>query len=124
MPGERGDVGERRDLVDDDTIRARIASEYAASGYVWCPHSATAAEAFARLSEDEQRERGWIAACTAHSYKFAEAIEPVVGAEIAPPPALAAILGRATRKTCIAAELGELARALGGAVEAPVRHEA
>lgn len=102
----------RIELVDDAAIRSRIQAEYRASAYVWCPHSATAAEAYARLGREERRERPWIAAATAHPFKFRESVEPLIGAEIAPPPALAAILGRAARKTAIPADLGALARAL------------
>ncbi len=43
------------ELIDDDAIRARIVSEYRETGYVWCPHSATVAEAYARL-DDQARE--------------------------------------------------------------------
>lgn len=100
------------DLVDDDTIRARIRTEYEASGYVWCPHSATAAEAYARLPGEARDERPWIAAATAHPFKFAEAIEPLIGRQIEPPPALRAILGREAKKTAIPAELSALAHAL------------
>ncbi|QAY76840.1 threonine synthase [Sphingosinicella sp. BN140058] len=108
----------RVDLVDDETIRARMKSEYEESGYVWCPHSATAVEAWARLPAAEQAERTWIAAATAHPYKFAEAIEPVIGAEIPPPPALAAILGRPARKRSVPAQLGALVLALDGEAQA------
>src|SRR3546814_3303769 len=41
--------------VEDESIRARIRTDHEASGYVWCPHSATAAEASVRL--DAQRDR-------------------------------------------------------------------
>jgi threonine synthase len=102
----------RIDLVDDTTIRARMKAEYDASGYIWCPHSATAVEAWSRLPEGERSERPWIAAATAHPYKFAEVIEPVIGTKIAPPPALAAILGRRAEKTLVPAELSALADAL------------
>jgi threonine synthase len=102
----------RVDLVEDEAIRARIAAEYRASRYIWCPHSATAAEAFARLSDGERDARPWIAAATAHPFKFRESIEPLIGASIAPPPALAAILGRTARKTVIPAELAALTAAL------------
>jgi threonine synthase len=98
--------------VDDETIRARIVSEYEASGYVWCPHSATAAEAYARLPEPQRAERTWLAAATAHPYKFREGIEPLIGATIAPTPALEAILDRQARKTSIPAELEAVANAL------------
>jgi threonine synthase len=98
--------------VADAAIAARIREEFARTGYVWCPHSATAAEAYRRLSPDEQAARPWIAAATAHPYKFRQVVEPLIGAEIAPAPALAAILGRASRKRSIAASLDALAGAL------------
>jgi threonine synthase len=99
-------------LVDDDTIRARVVAEYRASGYVWCPHSATAAEAYARRAPERLAERPWIACATAHPYKFADVVEPLIGATIAPPPALAAILSRETRKSEIPATLDALAAAI------------
>ena len=110
LPAEAAEV--RVELVDDDAIEARMRSEYEASGYVWCPHSATAAEAYARLPEAARTERPWIAAATAHPFKFAEAIEPVIGTRIAAPPALAAILGRSGRKISIPAQAEALAEAL------------
>ncbi|MBV9527607.1 MAG: hypothetical protein JOZ79_04470 [Sphingomonas sp.] len=113
LPAEHRDV--QVELVDDESIRARIRREYQASGYVWCPHSATAAEAHARLPESKRDERPWIAAATAHPFKFAEAIEPLIGRTIDPPPALAAILGRSSHKIAIPADDGALARALGEA---------
>ncbi|WP_114954821.1 threonine synthase [Sphingosinicella terrae] len=99
--------------VEDETIRARIVAEFERTGYVWCPHSATAAEAYARLGEDRRRERVWIAAATAHPYKFADVVEPLVGETLAPPPALAAILDREASARPIAADLASLAEALG-----------
>jgi threonine synthase len=87
-------------------------TEYEASGYVWCPHSATAAEAYARLPEQDRAERPWIAAATAHPFKFSEGVEPVTGARIEPPPALKAIHGRRVEKASIPAELGALVEAL------------
>jgi threonine synthase len=92
------------ELVDDDTIRARIRTEYERSGYVWDPHSATAAEAWARTDDARRAGRVWIAAATAHPYKFAEVVEPVIGKSIEPPPALAAILGRKAHKETIGAD--------------------
>ncbi|MFL6735086.1 MAG: threonine synthase [Sphingomicrobium sp.] len=99
--------------VDDDAIRARIVSDYRSSGYVWCPHSATAAEAFDRLPRDLQDERPWIACATAHPYKFADVVEPLVGRVIEPTPALAAINHRSSRAVPLRADLTELARFLG-----------
>jgi threonine synthase len=100
------------ELVDDDTIRARLVEDYRSSGYVWCPHSATAAEAYARMPAEKKAERPWIACATAHPYKFADIVEPLIGTTIAPPPALEAILSRETRKTEIPATLDALAAAL------------
>jgi threonine synthase len=99
-------------LVADEAIRARVKSAHEASGYVWCPHSATAAEAYARLDDAERSERAWVGAATAHPFKFAEVVEPLIGASIEAPPALKAILGRAARKDCIPAEPAALADAL------------
>ncbi|HYC95690.1 MAG TPA: threonine synthase [Sphingomicrobium sp.] len=105
----------RVELVDDDQIRARIKTDHDASGYVWCPHSATAAEAYARLSDQEQGARPWVVAATAHPYKFADLIEPVIERTVEPTNALAAILGRETRKTPVAPTLAALANALAAA---------
>jgi threonine synthase len=90
------------ELVDDATIRARIAAEYARSHYVWDPHSATAAEAYVRMEPADRARRTWIAAGTAHPYKFAEIVEPAIGRAVEPPAALAAILGRKAHKQAIA----------------------
>ena len=97
-------------LVTDDEIKARIVSE--AGEYIWCPHSATAVETWTRLSDSERPERPWIVAATAHPYKFAETVEPLIGRRIEPTPALAAILDRPQHKIRIGANLGELREAL------------
>lgn len=111
MPKAQVEV--RVELVDDDQIRARIKADYARSEYVWCPHSATAAEAYARLSDEDRSERSWIVAATAHPYKFADVIEPVIGRTVEPTPPLAAILDRPVRKGGITPDLDTLAGALG-----------
>lgn len=98
--------------VDDDAIRSRIALEHARSNYVLCPHSATAVEAWERLDPARQAERPWIAAATAHPYKFADVVEPLIGETLEPPPALAAILGRKAQAHRIPATLEALAGAL------------
>jgi threonine synthase len=99
-------------LVEDDEIRARITADYLASGYVFCPHSATAAEAYARLAPERRAERPWIACATAHPYKFAEIVEPLIGEILEPPPALARILGREGKFLSIAPTPQALAAAL------------
>ena len=106
-----GEVGV--ELVDDEAIRARIVAEDRASGYVWCPHSATAAEAHARLTPAQRDERPWLLCATAHPFKFAGIVEPLIGRRLAPPPALAAILDREARALPIPADSAALARVLG-----------
>ncbi len=110
LPEDQGEV--RVQLIDDEAIRARIRADYQACAYVWCPHSATAAEAYARLSEAERAERSWMLAATAHPYKFRDTIEPLIGRTIEPPPALEAILNRPMHKSTIPASLEALAEAL------------
>jgi threonine synthase len=101
--------------VDDDAIRNRIKIDFGRSGYVWDPHSATAAEAYARMSQAQRGPRAWILAATAHPYKFADVVEPVIGEKVAPPPALQSILGRKARKAQIPAGLQALALELKNA---------
>jgi threonine synthase len=110
LPREARAVGVQ--LVIDEEIKARIATEYRDSGYVWCPHSATAVEAWSRLPDAVRFERPWIAAATAHAYKFAEVVEPLIGQTVEPSPALAEILDRPTRKIRIGASLSALANVL------------
>lgn len=100
------------ELVDDEAIRARVTAEYQSSGYVWCPHSATAAEAFARLPRERRAERPWIAAATGHPFKFAGAIEPLIRGRIEAPPALKAMLHRKAEKLTIPADVEALAETL------------
>ena len=67
-------------VVDDDAIRGahpqRITRRY---GEIWCPHTATAAEVYARLPEAERRAQHWVLVATAHPAKFREIVEPLVG---------------------------------------------
>jgi threonine synthase len=107
-PGHRQLSVER---VEDEAIAARIAADHRA-GYLWCPHSAVAAEAYARLDQGRQVERAWVAAATAHPFKFAEILEPLTGDRIEAPPALTAIFGRPLRKVAAPPEVAEFARLL------------
>jgi threonine synthase len=101
----------RVELVGDEQIKARISAEFALSHRAWCPHSATAFEAWSRLPD--QHKQPWIAAATADPYKFAEIVEPLIGEELKPSPALAAIAVRRSRKAIIPARIDALAEALG-----------
>lgn len=100
------------ELVNDEAIAKRIAAEFRESGYVWCPHSAIAAETWRRLAAGQREERLWVAAATAHPFKFAEIVEPLIGRQIEPSPALASIAGRPTSKERIPARLPALTELL------------
>lgn len=105
-----GEIGV--ELVTDAEIRSRITTEYRSSNYVWCPHSATAVEAWSRLPEAQRSGRPWIAAATADPFKFRETVEPLIGRKLEPSPALEAILTRPTDKVRIGASLSALASVL------------
>lgn len=84
--------------VNDDAIRARIKTDHERFGYVWCPHTACAAEALARQPERVARARPWLIAATAHPFKFADVVEPVTGERISlrlrSPPCWTGLRGR------------------------------
>ncbi|MFO1504613.1 MAG: threonine synthase [Steroidobacteraceae bacterium] len=65
--------------VDDAAIRDRIRADHARYGVIWCPHTATAAETWARMSASERAARPWVLVATAHAAKFRETVEPLVG---------------------------------------------
>ncbi|PIW32055.1 MAG: threonine synthase [Rhodobacterales bacterium CG15_BIG_FIL_POST_REV_8_21_14_020_59_13] len=93
--------------VDDDAIRNRIKADHARFGYTWCPHSACGAEAYARLCQ-ARLGRNWLIAATAHPYKFADIVEPVIGEAIKPPATLSAVLDRPMRAEDCDADLAAL----------------
>jgi len=78
--------------VDDATIRARIGEDFMHYGREWCPHTATAAEVYARLEPDERRSHPWVLVATAHPAKFNEVVEPILGVTIEIPEALNRLL--------------------------------
>ncbi len=78
--------------VDDATIRRRIGEDFMRFGREWCPHTATAAEVYQRLSERERRDNPWIVVATAHPAKFNDIVEPIIGTAVDVPPALARLL--------------------------------
>ena len=61
-------------------------------GREWCPHTATAAEVYSRLSAAQRRASPWILVATAHPAKFNEIVEPIIGRPIAIPETLATLL--------------------------------
>lgn len=105
--------------VDDDAIRARIRNDFERTGYIWCPHSAIAAEAWHRLPEAAREQRVWIAAATAHPYKFADIVEPLIGQAVQPSAPLAAVMGRPSTVDEMKAGMDALTAALSGAFFTP-----
>lgn len=96
--------------VDDDTIRHRIREDHAAHGVTWCPHTATAAEAWHRLPD--RADRPWIVVSTAHPAKFREIVEPLVGEAVAVPASLARLEALATHRVELEPQLAALRREL------------
>jgi threonine synthase len=101
--------------IDDATIRAAIGAEFARAGLVLCPHTAAGLAAYRALADDDRRRGHWVVAATAHPAKFPETVEPLLGRRVDPPPALAALLGRASRRTLIDAGIDALAAQLAEA---------
>jgi len=98
--------------IDDATIRASIGAEFARSGVALCPHSAAGLAAYRALPADDRRRGRWVVVATAHPAKFPETVEPLLGRRVESPPALAALLGRPSRKTLIDARIEALATEL------------
>jgi threonine synthase len=80
------------DSVDDATIRSRIGEDFMHYGREWCPHTATAAEVYSRLSVEERRDRPWVLVATAHPAKFNEIVEPIIGKPVTIPDSLDRLL--------------------------------
>jgi threonine synthase len=97
--------------VSDDEIRATIQRDYAAFGHAWCPHTATAACVYRRL-EPRRRAQRWVLVATAHPAKFNDIVEPLIGATVPVPQALAALLELPSVQTEVEPRLEELRRVL------------
>jgi threonine synthase len=94
--------------VSDEEIRARIRAGYRDYGQIWCPHTATAAEAWERLSPARRRERRWVLVSTAHAAKFREIVAPLIGREVPMPQSLARLFARPLQCVEIDATLAAL----------------
>jgi threonine synthase len=95
--------------VSDEQIRARIGIGYEQYGQIWCPHTATAAEAWERLSPERRAARRWVLIGTAHPAKFPEIVEPLIGRKVPVPESLAALFARASTSVEIEPQLAALA---------------
>jgi threonine synthase len=98
--------------IDDEATRRRIRVDYERYGRVWCPHSAVAAEAYARLAPDERARGRWVLVATAHPAKFRETIEPLIGATLTMPQNLARLFDRPSSRIEIEPTLDALNSAL------------
>ncbi len=98
--------------VDDEAIRRRIAQGDRELGVVFCPHTAAAAEAYARLPEPKRRSTRWVVVATAHPAKFETVVEPLVGRALEVPAPLARLLDRTPVEREIGPALDELREAL------------
>ncbi len=101
------------DSVDDATIRTRIGDDFMHYAREWCPHTATAAEVYSRLSAAERRDRPWVLVATAHPAKFNEIVEPIIGKPVSIP----ASLDRLLRLPQHAVDLPPTLEALAAALE-------
>lgn len=101
----------RATRVDDAKIRATIAAAPARHGIVPCPHTATGLKALEDLRAAGDR-RPWAVAATAHPAKFESIVEPLVGRDVPPPPALAACLRRPASAAPLDADYPALRRNL------------
>jgi threonine synthase len=98
--------------VDDADIRRRIRAAFDDWGRICCPHTAVAAEVYARLPEARRRAGPWVLVATAHAAKFREIVEPLIGEEVPVPESLVRLLARPTACTEIPADLEGLRAAL------------
>jgi threonine synthase len=98
--------------VDDASIRAQIAKDFARYGQAWCPHTATAFWVYDHLPPARKTGRAWIVSATAHPAKFETIVEPIIGRAVPVPPALRDLLGRPTASTPLVPRLAEFRREL------------
>jgi threonine synthase len=100
--------------ISDAQISARITHDYAARGQVWCPHTATAAEAYEQLPAERRASGRWVLVATAHPAKFREIVEPLIGQPVAVPDNLQRLFELPSKFTEIPATLAALRSAMQG----------
>jgi threonine synthase len=98
--------------IDDDATRQRIRIDFERYGRIWCPHSAVAAEAYARLRASAQARGRWVVVATAHPAKFREIVEPIIGRTLPMPQNLTRLFDRPSNSIEIEATLGALSSSL------------
>jgi threonine synthase len=102
----------RAESVSDEQIRARISTDHRNYGKTWCPHTATAAEVYARMPQAERDNARWILVSTAHPAKFREIVEPLTGEQTEMPASLGKLFARPVSCTDLVPELPALSAAL------------
>ncbi len=112
-----GDVDGIRDevsatAINDDRISARIRADFHEHGETWCPHTATAIEAYVDMPDSVRGDGDWIAVATAHPAKFETIVEPLIGITVPVPPALAKLLDLPTSVIDIPPDLTAFSRHL------------
>jgi threonine synthase len=113
-----GNVAAIRSMVTstahtDDEVRGAIRELYDRYGYVADPHTAIAFLGTKREAPGTRHPaRGTYFLATAHSAKFREVVEPVIGREVPLPPALADALARKGEIRCIDPSLSALSALL------------
>ena len=98
--------------VSDAEIQARIKTDFGQYGKIWCPHTATAAELYARMSAQQRAARRWVMVSTAHPAKFREIVEPLIGQRIEIPESLAKLFSRPASATDLQPALAALSEEL------------
>ncbi|WP_022835628.1 threonine synthase [Salisaeta longa] len=78
--------------VPDDALREHMRRGPDAWDTVWDPHTAAAVAARERLDPDDNHP--WMLVATAHPAKFPDVVEPLVGATVPVPEALAEVMAR------------------------------
>ena len=97
--------------VEDAEIRAQIKRDYERYGEIWCPHTATGFHVYDQLTEEE-RAADWVVCATAHPAKFESIVEPVIGAAVPVPDALAELLDLPSHKEPLNSEFADFRREL------------
>jgi len=100
------------DTVDDAAIRVRIRGDFDRHGWIWCPHTACAAEVHSRLLARGRGAPHWCIVATAHPAKFPEIVEPLIGGAVPVPQTLLALFLRRSEFVEIDADSFELRKFL------------
>ena len=90
--------------VSDEEIKKTIVDEYRKEGYVLCPHTACAE----RVRLDHFDGEPVLIVSTAHPAKFDTVVEPLIGATVPMPAALADLVNRPSTFTEIGTDYREL----------------